>query len=92
MNYRLNYLRDTAIGRFIEDNPLKTINSIIQMNNNSILQFFLNETNYINQLFSLIENKDIYIRKDACLFLIELINCSKDLMQMKLFLNVEYCL
>jgi len=84
MNYRLNYLRDTAIGRFIEDNPLKTINSIIQMNNNSILQFFLNETNYINQLFSLIENKDIYIRKDACLFLIELINCSKDLMQIRI--------
>ena len=84
MNYRLNYLRDTAIGRFIEDNPLKTINSIIQMNNNSILQFFLNETNYINQLFSLIENKDIYIRKDACLFLIELINCTKDLMQIKI--------
>ena len=83
MNNRLSYLRDTAIGRFIEDNPLKIINSMIQTNNNSILQFFLNETNYIKQLFSLIENKDIYIRKDACLFLIELINCSKDLMQIK---------
>ena len=83
MNNRLSYLRDTAIGRFIEDNPLKIINSMIQTNNNSIIQFFLNETNYIKQLFSLIENKDIYIRKDACLFLIELINCSKDLMQIK---------
>ena len=84
MNNRLSYLRDTAIGRFIEDNPLKIINSMIQTNNNSILQFFLNETNYIKQLFSLIENKDIYIRKDACLFLIELINCSKDLMQIRI--------
>ena len=84
MNNRLSYLRDTAIGRFIEDNPLKIINSMIQTNNNSIIQFFLNETNYIKQLFSLIENKDIYIRKDACLFLIELINCTKDLMQIKI--------
>ena len=30
MNNRLSYLRDTAIGRFIEDNPLKIINSMIQ--------------------------------------------------------------
>jgi hypothetical protein len=84
LNHRLSYLRDTAIGRFIEDNPLRTINSMISLNNNYIIQFFMNDTDYLRKLFSLMESKDIEIRKDACLFLVELINCPKDFIQIKL--------
>jgi len=34
LNHRLSYLKDTAICRFIEENTLKIINSMIQLNNN----------------------------------------------------------
>ena len=51
-NLRLTYLRDTALGRLIEDNAVKTINTILQYNHNDIIQFFLN--NCLNKEFFLL--------------------------------------
>ena len=80
-NLRLTYLRDTALSRLIEDNAVKTINTILQYNHNDIIQFFLNNTIYIEMLLDQLKNEDINVKKQACLFLSQIIECSKDVLQ-----------
>ena len=80
-NLRLTYLRDTALSRLIEDNAVKTINTILQYNHNDIIQFFLNNTIYIEMLLDHLKNEDLDVKKEACLFISELIECSKDVLQ-----------
>ena len=80
-NLRLTYLRDTALNRLIDDNSVKTINLMIQLNNNDLIQFFLNDNKYFEILFSQMQNEDLNIQKESCLFLSELIECSKDVLQ-----------
>ena len=80
-NLRLTYLRDTALSRLIEDNAVKTINSILQYNHGDIIQFFLNNTIYIEMLLDHLKNGDLDIKKEACLFISELNECSKDVLQ-----------
>ena len=80
-NLRLTYLRDTALSRLIEDNAVKTINTILQNNHNDIIQFFLNNTIYLEMLLDQLKNEDLDVKKEACLFLSELIEVSKDVPQ-----------
>jgi len=80
-NLRLTYLRDTALSRLIEDNAVKTINSILQYNHNDIIQFFLNNSIYLEMLLDQLKSEDLNIKKEACLFLSEIIECSKDVIQ-----------
>ena len=80
-NLRLTYLRDTALSRLIDDNAIKTINLILQLNHNDIIQFFLNDLKYFEILFNQLQNEDINIKKKSCQFLSELIECSKDVLQ-----------
>ena len=80
-NLRLTYLRDTALSRLIEDNAVKTINSILQYNHNDIIQFFLNNSIYLEMLLDQLKSEDLNVKKEACLFLSEIIECSKDVIQ-----------
>ena len=80
-NLRLTYLRDTALSRLIEDNAVKTINTILQYNHNDIIQFFLNHIIYLELLLNQLKNDDVNIKKEACLFLSEIIEVSKDVPQ-----------
>ena len=80
-NLRLTYLRDTALSRLIDDNGMKAINLILQLNHNDIIQFFLNDLKYFELLFNQLQNEDLNIKKESCLFLSELIECSKDVIQ-----------
>ena len=88
-NLRLTYLRDTALGRLIEDNAVKTINTILQYNHNDIIQFFLNNTIYLEMLLDQLKSNDLNIKKEACLFLSEIMECSKDVLQTRSTFN-EY--
>ena len=80
-NLRLTYLRDTALSRLIEDNAIKTINILLQLNHNDIIQFFLNDEKYLQILFEQLQSEDLNIKKEACLFLSELIECSNNVPQ-----------
>ena len=92
LNHRLSYLKDTAICRFIEENTLKIINSMIQLNNNEIIQFFLQNLENLKLLLDLIKNNDdINIKKDACLFLVELMNCSFDIFSSRITFIETLC-
>ena len=84
MNHRLSYLRDTAIGRFIEENTLKVINLMIQVNNHKIVKYFLYDLDNLNKILSLMNSNDLKIKKNACLFLVELMECTRNLMQNKI--------
>ena len=76
-NLRLSYLRDTAFGRIINDITYKTISLIILNNQRDIVQFFINNSDYFDILFSQMKSEDINIQSDAILFLSELISYSK---------------
>ena len=88
---RMTYLRDTALGRVINENTNKAINLIIQMNHTEIIQFFINNTNYLKVLFSQMESNDINVKKDAILFLSELVSCSKNVVQSRVTFNEVLC-
>ena len=84
LNIRLSYLRDTVLPRTIDNNTLKTINFMIQLNNNDIIQFFVEEEKYIDLLCKQMKDKNILIKKDAFSLFSELINCCKDIYQTKI--------
>ena len=90
-NLRLTYLKDTTLGRIINENTNKTINLMIQMNHTEIIQFFINNTNYLKLLFSQMKSENINVKKDAILFLSELITCSKNVVQSRVTFNEVLC-
>ena len=90
-NLRLTYLRDTAFGRLMEENTNRTINNIIQMNNNDIIQFFINNKEYLDKIFEQLKSDDILIKKEFILFLSELISCSKTVIQSRVTFNEILC-
>ena len=90
-NLRLAYFRDTAFSRLIDDNTIRTINTIIQMNQGNIVQYFINNKEYLDILYSQLKSEDIVIQKDAILFLSELINCSKNVAQSRITFNEVLC-
>ena len=90
-NLRLTYLRDTALGRVINENTNKSINLIIQMNYSEIIQFFINNTDFLKVLFSQMESEDISVKKDAILLLTELISFSKNVASSRVTFNEVLC-
>lgn len=91
-NLRLSYFRDTAFSRLIDDNTNRAINTIIQMNQGEIIQYFINNKEYLDILFSQLKtDEDILIQKDAILFLSELITCSKNVVQSRITFNEVLC-
>ena len=78
-NYRLFYLRDNAIGRFIEENTLKNINIIIHYLNNEIVQYFSQNKQFLVLLCMKIENHNLEEKLEGISFLLELTQLSRDL-------------
>ena len=90
-NLRLTYLRDTALGRVINENTNKSINLIIQMNYSEIIQFFINNTDFLKVLFSQMESEEISVKKDALLLLTELMSFSKNVASSRVTFNEVLC-
>ena len=72
LNHRLSYLRDTAIGRFIEENTIKHINIMTHYNNSDIIQYFLNNKFLIKKIIDFISENNLNEKFEALLFLLEL--------------------
>ena len=66
-------------------------NLIIQMNHSDIIQFFINNNDYLKLLFSQMHSDNINVKKDAILFLSELISCSKNVVQSRVTFNEVLC-
>ncbi len=75
------YLRDVAIGRFIEEMTIKNISVIIHYNNSDIIQYFLNNKPLLQKIIEKIEDDNLVNKSEGVLFMLELISCSKDLVK-----------
>ena len=91
MNYRLTYLKDVVIARFIEESTIKNMNIIIHYNNSDIIQYFTNHKTIFNSLLEMINSEKIDVKYEGMSFLIELNHISKDLMQTKIYLYETLC-
>lgn len=87
MNYRLGYLRDTALATGLDESNLQTISNLINNNNQELVQNILLNQENINLIFERLRNDDIELRKEAISFLSELFSLSKGL-QMQGRLNL----
>ena len=85
INHRLGYLRDTAIGRFIEEIPYININIILQTNNAMIIQYFIDNKSILHKCVLNIMDQSLKEEqiRDNILFLLELIACTKEFQQKK---------
>lgn len=91
LNHRLSYLRDTAIGRFIEELTIKHINIIIHYGNSDIIQYFLNNKHLLKRIVEKMLDSDIDAKNEGILFILELISCTKDLLQTRLYFYETIC-
>ena len=81
MNFRLGYLRDNAIGRFIEETTLRTLSTIIYFNNLDIINHLVNNKNILQSLIEKINSTSKEEKYEAILFLSELNSVSKELVR-----------
>jgi hypothetical protein len=84
-------LRDTAIGRFIEELTIKHINIIIHFSNSEIVQYFLNNRTLLKKVIDKMNDEDIETKLEGILFVLELISSSKDLLQTKIYFYEAIC-
>lgn len=86
INHRLVYLRDTAIGRFIEEITYININIIIQTNNAIIIQYFIDNKNLLHKCILNLMNQSLSEEeiRNNILFILELIGCTKEFQQKKI--------
>ena len=78
MNFRLTYLKDVAIARFIEETTIKNLNIIIHYNNSDILQYFTTHKTIFKSLFEMINSEKLDVKYEGMAFMMELNNISKD--------------
>lgn len=79
LNYRLTYLKDTALATGLEESNIQVINSLIANNNSDVVQNILLEETSISRIFEKLKIQDIEIRKEAINFLTEIFSVSKNL-------------
>lgn len=74
VNYRLTYLRDTAMARFIEDSTISTLNKLIFMNSQEIVNYIFNNTDSVlDTLLEQMQNaQDLNAKGQAIEFFFEI--------------------
>jgi len=80
-NYRLTYLKDIAIARFIEENTVKVINQLIYLNNVDINHYFIVNKESIKTLLQMIKSQNLREKEDAIKFLSELNQIARELVK-----------
>ncbi|TPX33217.1 hypothetical protein SmJEL517_g03825 [Synchytrium microbalum] len=79
--YRVQFLKDVALARLLDDSTFSTMNSLIFFNHVDIVNYFQSERDYLNQLFEMLSNEDVSMekKKDVILLLHELTSIAKTL-------------
>jgi hypothetical protein len=91
VNHRLAYLRDTAIGRFIDDQTVKHINILIHYTNSDIILYFLTNKSYLKNIIERIKQDDLDVKSEGLNFILELIVSSKELLQTRILFYETIC-
>ena len=83
LKQRLEYLRDTAMGRYIDENTSLVITNIIKQNDSDIINYFILDKDILKKLlFHIGNDNDLIMQKNACDMLIELMGAaSKDVIK-----------
>lgn len=95
LNYRLTYLRDTALATGLDETNIQVIGNLISTNNTDVVQCILLDQEGINKVFNQLEDKDMDVRKEAISFISEIFTLSKSLQMqgrmnlMSSFKNIE---
>lgn len=79
LNYRLSYLKDTALATGLDENNISTIVNLMSNNNSEVISNILLNQESIAKIFERLKNNDIEIRKEAINFLSEIFSISKNL-------------
>jgi len=88
--YRLFYLKDTAMARFIDDNVLATVNSIIYMKSQEIVNHIFYTKEILSELLNKIkDNNNVQQKHDAIEFFMEVCQLSKNTQLMSRFSFLE---
>jgi hypothetical protein len=87
LNYRLIYLKDTALATGLDESNLQIIGNLISNNNSEVVQSILLDQDNITTVFEKLQDRDINTRKEAISFLSEIFTISKSL-QMQGRLNL----
>lgn len=69
LNYRLQYLKDYALARVLDDAALASLTQLVIMNNNYLLDYLRQNDALLSQLFDGLKNKDmqsLLFLQDAC--------------------------
>lgn len=79
-SYRLNFMKD-VFARTLEDSTISTFNSMVQLNNITILNAFQTSPDFLTRLFSIFEssNKNVNQKRDGVKFIHEITLISKNL-------------
>ncbi|KAJ3127691.1 Platinum sensitivity protein [Nowakowskiella sp. JEL0407] len=78
--YRLQFLKDAAMARLLDDPTFTTISSLISINNNEIVSYFQKDEKFLKELFDIvISNEDLEKTRDAVKFVLELCSLTKQL-------------
>ncbi|KAI8816270.1 component of IIS longevity pathway SMK-1-domain-containing protein [Fimicolochytrium jonesii] len=91
--YRVQYLKDAALLRYLDDGMFSALLSIIFFNNVEILQYVKTDATFLKSLFALLSEKDVSEekKKDALNFLHELFSVLKQLQGMNRNLFERHC-
>jgi len=79
INYRLIYLRDIAIGRFIEESTMKTISIITNSNFGDIISYIANNKYVLKNVVEKLNSNDLNNKIEAVEFVVEAINICKEM-------------
>jgi len=79
LNYRLVYLKDTALATGLDEGNLQVIGNLINNNNAEVIQSILLDQNSISKVFDKLKDENIETRKESINFLSEIFNISKNL-------------
>ncbi|CAI2380332.1 unnamed protein product [Moneuplotes crassus] len=78
-NYRISYLKDTALATGLDENNMQTINNLVSSNNQTLIQSILLDQENITQIFESLKNDSLKKRREAISFISELFSISKNL-------------
>mmetsp|Transcript_25265 Transcript_25265/g.29137 ORF Transcript_25265/g.29137 Transcript_25265/m.29137 type:complete len:642 (+) Transcript_25265:1-1926(+) len=79
LNYRLAYLKDTALATGLDENNMSTIVNLMGNNNSEVIQNILLNHESFAKIFERLKTDDIEVRKEAINFLSEIFSISKNL-------------
>ncbi|KAJ3411746.1 Platinum sensitivity protein [Chytridiales sp. JEL 0842] len=79
--YRVQFLKDVALARLLDDSTFTTLNSVIYFNNIDIVSYFQQNDTFLSDLFNVLSGEDQpeSKKKDVVMFLHELCSAAKTL-------------